>query len=233
MYNLIKKASEGDADSLEQAVKMNTGLVRSVVKRFTPRGCETEDLYQIGVMGLIKAIRRFEPAYGVRFSTYAVPLIAGEIKRFLRDDGMIKVSRHYKEIYSGAAQASVILSERYKREPTLKEIADEMGIDVYTLTEATEACTPCDSIDRAICDDGKGETYLLDMIMGEDDSSLSDRAALSLAISSLEHRERTIITCRYFLDETQTTVAKRLGISQVQVSRIEKRIINELKAELI
>lgn len=232
MYNIIERAKNGDKTSLDEAVRMNSGLVWSVVRRIPQGRCEAEDLYQIGVIGLIKAIRRFDPSYDVKFSTYAVPLIAGEIKRFLRDDGIIKVSRRYKEIASQASAVSKRLADTNRREPTIGEIASEMDIDVYTLTEAMEACAPCDSIYRTYSDDSGSETYLLDHIIGDDGSSLLDRASLKCALSTLGTRERTIIACRYFLDETQTKVAERLGISQVQVSRIEKKIIGYLRENL-
>jgi len=232
VYNLIDLAKKGDKGSLEKLVKANEGLVWSVVKRFLNRGYDGDDLYQIGMIGLIKAIRRFDNSYAVKFSTYAVPLITGEIKRFLRDDGIIKVSRHYKEIASKASAVASRLSVDNLREPTMSEIACELGVDVYTLSEAMEACSPCDSIYRTVSEDGKNETYLLDKIFGDDGTSLSDNVSLRCAISSLGNRERTIIAYRYFMDETQSKVAKRLGISQVQVSRIEKKILNYLKDNL-
>lgn len=232
MYDLIDSAKNGDKESLEQAVKSNTGLVWSVVKRFLGRGYDSDDLYQIGMIGLIKAIRRFDDSYGVRFSTYAVPLITGEIKRFLRDDGIIKVSRHYKEIATKAAAVVSMLSVRNLREPTMSEIAQELGIDVYTLSEALEACSPCDSIYRTVSEDDKNETYLLDKLQGDDGTALADKVSLRCAVSGLGERERKIIAYRYFMDETQAKVAARLGISQVQVSRIEKKVLAYLRESL-
>ena len=232
MYNLIELAKQGDKQSLEEAVKSNSGLVWSVVKRFCGRGHEPEDLYQLGVIGLIKAIRRFDTSYEVKFSTYAVPLITGEIKRFLRDDGMVKVSRRYKEIASKASAVSLRLASEKLCAPSMSEIAGELGIDVYLLTEAMEACTPCDSIYRTVSEEGKGEMYLLDKLLGEDDSRLADIASLRCAMEALSDRERTVIVCRYFMDETQSKVASRLGISQVQISRMEKKILNNLRENL-
>ncbi len=233
MYDLIESAKKGDKLSLEELVKKNSGLVWSVVKRFLQRGYESDDLYQIGTIGLIKAIERFDPSYEVRFSTYAVPLITGEIRRFLRDDGIIKVSRHYKEINNRAQAVKSNFEARNMREPTLSEISAEMGITVFELTEAMEACTPCDSIYRTVCEDGKNEVYLLDKIIGSEDSALLDKASLKCAIDELDERERAIIAYRYFMDETQTVVAKRLKISQVQVSRIEKRTLQKIRKLLI
>lgn len=232
MYDLIESAKKGDKLSLEEIVKKNSGLVWSVVKRFLQRGYDGEDLYQIGAIGLIKAIERFDSSYEVRFSTYAVPLITGEIRRFLRDDGIIKVSRHYKEINSKAQAVRKSFEACNMRKPTLSEISTEMGITVFELTEAMEACTPCDSIHRTVCEDGKNEVYLLDKIAGSEDSLLLDKASLKCAIDELDERERAIIAYRYFMDETQTVVAKRLKISQVQVSRIEKRAIQKLREYL-
>ena len=232
VYTLIESAKSGCKDSLCKIVAENSGLVWSVVKRFAGRGYEGDDLYQLGCIGLIKAARRFDSSYGVRFSTYAVPLIAGEIKRFLRDDGMIKVSRRYKEIATKAAAVSARLSSEYMREPTMGEIASEIGIDIYELTEAMEACMPCDSIYRTVSEEGKNEMYLLDKLLGRDDSLIADTAALKCALEALPEREKKIIAYRYFMDETQSKVASRLGISQVQVSRIEKKVLERLKNAL-
>jgi len=232
VYNLIEHAKQGDKQSLEDAVKANSGLVWSVVKRFCGRGHDPEDLYQIGVIGLIKAIRRFDTSYEVKFSTYAVPLITGEIKRFLRDDGMVKVSRRYKEIASKASAVSLRLAAEKLCAPSMSEIARELEIDVYLLTEAMEACTPCDSIYRTVSEEGKGEMYLLDKIFGTSDETMADKASLKCAIDRLTERERNIIAYRYFMDETQSKVAKRMGISQVQVSRIEKKVLMRLKESM-
>ena len=232
MNSIIESAKSGDKDSLEKAVKENSGLVWSIVRRFIHRGYDADDLYQIGSMGLVKAIRRFDPSYGVKFSTYAVPLITGEINRFLRDDGMIKVSRQYKEINNGALSVKARLEAELMREPTVGEIAGELGISVFELTEAMEACVPCDSIYRTVSEEGKSEMYLLDKLLGGDDGSMADRASLKYAIDQLNEREKSIIAYRYFMDETQAKVASRLGISQVQISRIEKKILSQLRQKL-
>ena len=214
-------------------VKDNSGLVWSIVKRFVNRGYEADDLYQIGCIGLIKAVRRFDPAYKVQFSTYAVPLIAGEIKRFLRDDGMVKVSRRYKEINAGAMAVKAKLEAKFSKEPTMGEIAKALGITVFDLTEAMEACLPCDSIYRTVSEEDKGETYLLDKLSSGDDSFLADRASLKCALDNLPERDRAVIAYRYFMDETQAKVASRLGISQVQISRIEKRVLSQLRKDML
>ena len=232
MYELLKKASCGHMESLKILTQKNAGLVYSVASRFENRGCETEDLHQIGMIGLIKAIRRFDASYSVKFSTYAVPLIAGEIRRFLRDDGIIKVSRRYKELVTAANQLSRELSADLMREPTLSEIAERLGVDTYSLTEAYNACAPCDSLYRSLSEEGKGELLLLDTVTEEKTLSDDDRIALNCALSKLGSREREVIAYRYFLDETQVSVAKRLGISQVQISRIEKKALDALKGLL-
>lgn len=230
MYT-IKDLTE-EKDILQTAVEENSGLVWSVVRRFSSRGYDLEDLYQIGCIGLIKAVRRFDSSYGVKFSTYAVPLITGEIKRFLRDDGMVKVSRHYKEINNAASSARAKLEAELMREPTVGEIAQRLGIDVFELGEAMEACTPWDSIYQTTGNDDKNDTYLLDRLSGGEDCRLADKAALRCAIDALDEREKKLIAYRYFMDETQSKVAERLGISQVQVSRIEKKILSGLRLSL-
>ncbi len=232
MYELLKEAKTGDKKALEELTRKNAGLVHSIAVRFENRGCDLEDLRQIGMIGLVKAIRRFDESYDVMFSTYAVPVITGEIKRFLRDDGMVKVSRRYKELSMAAASASRELSAIYMREPTLAEIADKLGVDIYTLTEATEACSPCDSIYRPVNNSDKSEMYLMDVLKDECDLISVDKISLSDAISRLNERERFVVAYRYFMYETQANVAKRLGISQVQVSRIEKKALINLKEML-
>ena len=232
MNRIIEQAKQGDKSSMEEILQKNSGLVWSVVRRFTHRGYDAEDLFQIGSIGLIKAVKRFDSSYEVRFSTYAVPLITGEIKRFLRDDGIIKVSRHYKEINNKALTVRQKLECELMREPTMGEIAEALSISVYDLTEAMEACTPCDSIYRTVSEEGKSEMYLLDKIFGTSDETMADKASLKCAIDRLTERERNIIAYRYFMDETQSKVAKRMGISQVQVSRIEKKVLMRLKESM-
>ncbi len=232
MYSLIQEAQEGNRDAMDSIIRDNGGLVRSIVTRFLGRGYDAEDLCQIGMIGLVKAVRRFDTSYDVKFSTYAVPLITGEIKRFLRDDGLIKVSRRYKEISLSAR----LETERYMkvngREPTVGELADILSIDVYTLTEAMESARECESIYRTVSEEGRGEMYLIDKLSGEETLTVTDRISLNFAVSALDKRQRQIIAYRYFMDETQTTVAKRLGISQVQVSRIEKKALCALRDKL-
>lgn len=231
-FNILKLAKEGDSLALETIVKENSGLVWSIVRRFTGRGYDSEDLFQTGNIGLIKAIRKFDISYGVKFSTYAVPLIMGEIKRFLRDDGMIKVSRKYKEIAIKAAAVREKLTKDNMSEPTLGEIAKELMIDTSELIVAMEACSDWDSIYKTVCEGDKNDVYLIDKLSNDDNCKMIDDLSIRCAFETLNEREKIIIQMRYFMDKTQTQVAKRLGISQVQVSRIEKKILSNLKNDM-
>ena len=224
---LISRAQQGDEQAREQLVTTNAPLVKSVAKRFMNRAIEYDDLYQIGCMGLIKAIARFDLSYDVRFSTYAVPMIAGEIKRFLRDDGMIKVSRSLKE---RAAAVREKLIDTHAREPSVAEIAAELGVDAEDVAEALEAARPYASIYEPAYG-AESDAMLLDTVGGacRELDSATDRVALKELLNTLSARERTIITLRYFSDQTQTQVAKSLGISQVQVSRLENAILQRLR----
>ena len=225
---LISRAQQGDEQAKEQLVTTNAPLVKSVAKRFMNRAIEYDDLYQIGCMGLIKAIARFDLSYDVRFSTYAVPMIAGEIKRFLRDDGMIKVSRSLKELAARAAAVREKLIDTHAREPSVAEIAAELGVDAEDVAEALEAARPYASIYEP---GAESDAMLLDTVGGacRELDSATDRVALKELLNTLSARERTIITLRYFSDQTQTQVAKSLGISQVQVSRLENAILQRLR----
>lgn len=227
---LISRAQQGDEQAKEQLVTTNAPLVKSVAKRFMNRAIEYDDLYQIGCMGLIKAIARFDLSYDVRFSTYAVPMIAGEIKRFLRDDGMIKVSRSLKELAARAAAVREKLIDTHAREPSVAEIAAELGVDAEDVAEALEAARPYASIYEPAYG-AENDAMLLDTVGGacRELDSATDRVALKELLNTLSARERTIITLRYFSDQTQTQVAKSLGISQVQVSRLENAILQRLR----
>ena len=224
---LISRAQQGDEQAKEQLVTTNAPLVKSVAKRFMNRAIEYDDLYQIGCIGLIKAIARFDLSYDVRFSTYAVPMIAGEIKRFLRDDGMIKVSRSLKELAARAAAVREKLIDTHAREPSVAEIAAELGVDAEDVAEALEAARPYASIYEPAYG-AESDAMLLGGACRELDSA-TDRVALKELLNTLSARERTIITLRYFSDQTQTQVAKSLGISQVQVSRLENAILQRLR----
>ena len=228
---LIKKSHDGDKAAREQLVEENVGLVWCVVKRFYGRGTEAEDLFQIGSIGLLKAIDKFDLSYDVKFSTYAVPMISGEIKRFLRDDGMIKVSRSLKELAYKSVQAREKLTDRLGREPTLEELAEETGAEKEEIVQAMEAGGEVESLYRPIHQKEGSEIRLLDRIEERDrkEDRILDTMVLKQLLETLDAKERQLIYLRYFADRTQSDVGKIMGISQVQVSRMEKRIIEELR----
>ena len=228
---LIKKSHDGDKAAREQLVEENVGLVWCVVKRFYGRGTDAEDLFQIGSIGLLKAIDKFDLSYDVKFSTYAVPMISGEIKRFLRDDGMIKVSRSLKELAYKSVQAREKLMDRLGREPTLEELADETGAEKEELVQAMEAGGEVESLYRPIHQKEGSEIRLLDRIEEREqrEERILDTMVLKHLLETLDAKERQLIYLRYFADRTQSDVGKIMGISQVQVSRMEKRIIEELR----
>ena len=209
---LIEMAHGGDKAAREKLIVENMGLIWSIVKRFAGRGYEQEDLFQIGSIGLIKAVDKFYTSFDVQFSTYAVPMISGEIKRFLRDDGMIKVSRSMKETAYKAYIAREKMEEKLKREPTLTEIAAEIGVTSEELAQAFDASAQIESLHKVIYQ-GDGS-----------DISLMDK------LSKLDKKERQLIYMRYYQDKTQTEIAGILGVSQVQVSRLEKKILKKMKS---
>lgn len=230
---LIQRAHEGDEKAREQLVEENVGLVWCVVKRFYGRGTETEDLFQIGSIGLLKAIDKFDVSYDVKFSTYAVPMISGEIKRFLRDDGMIKVSRSLKELSYRTYQAREKLIETLGREPTMDELAELMEVDREEIAQALEAGSEVESIYKPVLQKGGNEIPLLDKLeeTEKQEEKILNHMLLTQLLSTLNKEERQLIYLRYFQDQTQTEVGKLLGISQVQVSRMEKRIMERLRKE--
>ncbi|MCK9443094.1 MAG: RNA polymerase sporulation sigma factor SigF [Tissierellaceae bacterium] len=231
---LIGEAQNGSAEAKEILVSCNLGLIRSVLRGFVNRGYETDDLFQIGSIGLLKAIEKFDTSYDVKFSTYAVPMIIGEIKRFLRDDGLIKVSRSLKQIATRAKGAEERLSFELGREPTIQEISDDIGIDKEDVVMALEASYHPEYLYDVVHQSDGSPLYLIDKIshktIGEED--ITDTILLKEMLWKLKARDRQIIILRYFKDKTQTEVAKELGISQVQVSRIEKKIIEEMRKNL-
>lgn len=231
---LIAKAQKGDIKAKEQLVEENVGLVWSLVKRFSGRGHDLEDLFQIGNIGLIKSIDKFDFSFDVKFSTYAVPMIMGEIKRFLRDDGMIKVSRSLKETAYKARMTKEELVKELDREPTIQEIAVAAEMEVEEIVFAMEANSDVDSL-QAVIYQGEGRPITLSDKIDQspkEQNNMIDKLLLSELIDKLEPVERQIIMFRYFQDRTQTEIGEVLGISQVQVSRIEKRVLNQMK-ELI
>jgi RNA polymerase sporulation-specific sigma factor len=231
---LISKSQQGDTQAREILVEENIGLIWSVVKRFSNRGYELDDLFQVGSIGLLKAIEKFDLSYQVKLSTYAVPMIMGEIKRFIRDDGMIKVSRSYKEIAIKSRRGREFLCKKNGREPTIEEIAKEIDVKVEEIVIALESCSEVESLHKTIYQGDGNPIFLLDKVMHKDDESslVVDNLALKEIISDLPDKEKEIIYLRYFQDKTQTEIAKKIGISQVQVSRIEKKILQQMRQKL-
>ncbi len=227
--DLIVRAQQGDDGATERLLNGNIALVRSIVRRFIGRGAEYDDLFQIGCLGLVKAIRRFDVSFDVRFSTYAVPMIAGEIKRFLRDDGMIKVSRTLKELAARAAAAKEKLSNALGREPAIEEIAREIGAAAEDVLMALESARPHISIYEPVYGEDS-DTLVIDTAAAKDDTlDAVDRVMLKELVCALEPRERQLIILRYFMDKTQIEIAGLMGVSQVQVSRMESRILKKLR----
>ena len=225
---LIEHMQAGEKEVREVLIEQNLGLVHHIVKRFLNRGYDTEDLFQIGVIGLIKAIDKFDPSFDVKFSTYAVPLIAGEIKRFLRDDGMVKVSRTLKENGSRVKYARERLSLRINREPTLQEVSKEAGLTIEEVILAMEANVQVESIYQSVYQNDGNEIYMVDQLAdkGKDEQEkMLNHLVIKQLIEGLPETEQKLIRLRYYQDKTQTEVAKMLGISQVQVSRMEKKIL--------
>jgi RNA polymerase sporulation-specific sigma factor len=231
---LIRRSKEGDKEARDRIVTENVGLVWSIVRRFANRGHEMEDLFQIGSIGLIKAIDKFDTSYDVKFSTYAVPMITGEIKRFLRDDGMLKVSRSLKETAAKIRGVRDKFANLYGRDPTIDEIGAELGVEKDDIVMALETGSEVESLYKTIYQGDGSPIYLIDKLAETKDESedLVDRLALKEIIASLNEKEQEIIRLRYFKDRTQTDIAKELGISQVQVSRMEKRILKIMRERL-
>ena len=231
---LITRAQDGDPAATEQIIRENSGLIWSVVKKFAGRGYDSEDLYQIGAIGLLKCIRKFDLGYEVKFSTYAVPMIIGEIKRFLRDDGMIKVSRPMKELATKARYAQEQLTTKLNRQPVLTELAEAVHASVEDLIVAMESGREVESLYATIHQGDSGPIYLIDKIdRNEDDNDqIINNIAIKQIIGRLKPKDRQVIILRYFQDKTQTEVAKEIGVSQVQVSRIEKKVLQLMKASM-
>ena len=227
---LIRLAKEGDQEAKEALVSENAGLIWSVSKRFIGRGTEPEDLYQLGCLGFLKAVEGFDLDFGTQFSTYAVPKIAGEIRRFLRDDGAVKVSRSLKEQSAAIKAVRSRLTGALGREPTIAEISRQTGFSPEEIALAETATAATESIQRETGEEGFSlEDVLTDT---ESEERMVEKIALRQAISSLPERERNVIQLRYFHGLTQQRVAKVLDVSQVQVSRIEKKAIGMLKQML-
>ncbi|NIK12355.1 RNA polymerase sporulation-specific sigma factor [Alkalibacillus almallahensis] len=228
LISLIQKSQQGDTEARDKIIERNTRLVWSVVQRFINRGYETDDLFQIGCVGLIKSIDKFDISYEVRFSTYAVPMIIGEIQRFIRDDGTIKVSRSLKELNHKIRAKTEELTKQLNRSPSMKELSEALEIPEEDLVLAIEANQGTHSIHETVYENEGDPITLMDQI-ADQDSNWFDHIALREAIEQLDRREQLIIYMRYYKDQTQADVAQRLQISQVQVSRLEKSILAKLE----
>ena len=233
--NSIKRAQEGDKFEMDRLIRENNGLIWSIIKRFMNRGYEVEDLYQIGCIGFIKSIKRFDTNFEVKLSTYSVPYILGEIKRFIRDDGPIKVSRSIKELNTKINE----LKRHYLlngKEITLEQICKELKIqkeDAIIAMESTNAVESMDAAANAENKDGKQMTVFDKISTGKNEEEMiTNRMVVNQLINELQDRDKEIILLRFFKEKTQTEVAKILGISQVQVSRIERKVLNEMKSKL-
>ena len=234
--DLIALSQQGDKTAQDQIMEQNLGLIWSVVKKFTNRGYDPEDLFQIGAIGLLKCVQKFDLSYDVKFSTYAVPMIVGEIKRFLRDDGLIKISRPIKEI----AQKSKYAKEEYQKlhdhEPTINQLATFMNVELEDLILGLEAAKEVESLHATIYQgQGGSPIFLIDKLARaeSEENQTVDLLTLKQVIAKLKPKEREIIQMRYFEEKTQTEIAKHVGVSQVQVSRIEKKALESLRREMV
>lgn len=227
---LIRRAQGGDREAAERLVEENAGLIWSVARRYFGRGVEPDDLYQLGCVGFLKAVEGFDADYGTRFSTYAVPKISGEIRRFLRDDGAVKVSRSVKEQAAKIRQARLLLEQRIGREPKISELAAETGIAPEEIAFAEAATEPTDSIHRESGEDG----FTLELVLGDygAEEKMVEHVALRAAVEHLPEREKQVIALRYYHGMTQQACARVLHVSQVQISRLERRAVDELRRML-
>lgn len=228
---LIERARNGDKEAREQVITENIPLVWSIVRRFANRGQELQDLFQIGSIGLMKAIDKFDNSFDVKFSTYAVPMITGEIKRFLRDDGMIKVSRSLKETAGRVRMAQEQLSKQLGREPTIEEIGEELDMEIEDIAMAVSANSEVESLYKTIYQGDGSAIYLIDKLelMSDEEENLLNKIALQKVMDTLDGKDKELIELRYYMNWTQTDIAKKFGISQVQVSRLEKKILKKMR----
>jgi len=231
MTDLLAKAQKGDLEARERLVNCNLRLVFNLVQRFANRGYEIEDLFQIGTIGLIKAIDKFDTSYNVKFSTYAVPMIVGEIRRFLRDDNPVKVSRSLKETAYKVNKCRDSLTKELGRDPKISEIADILDIGIEEVVAALEAVQTPTSIHETLYQDDGDPIYLLDQLTNDTDEEPPwfDKLALKEVLNKLPVKEREVLLLRFFQDKTQTEVAEAVGLSQVQVSRIERQALRKIK----
>ncbi len=234
MRELIALAQAGDKFARQQMIEGNTRLVWSIVQRFASRGADLEDLFQIGCIGLMKSVDKFDLSYEVKFSTYAVPMIIGEIQRFLRDDGMVKISRSIRELNFKIRHATDDFLKVHERQPTILELAAILEVSREEIVMATDALRDPASLQEQLYENDSGDALtLMDQMRDERSEKSFDHIPLRELVEKLEKREQMIIYLRYYLDCTQSDIAERLGISQVQVSRLEKKILSQLKTWLV
>ncbi|HET7522431.1 MAG TPA: RNA polymerase sporulation sigma factor SigF [Bacillales bacterium] len=229
---LIRLSQEGDQEARNMITEKNMRLVWSIVQRFLNRGYEADDLFQIGCIGLLKSVDKFDLSYDVKFSTYAVPMIIGEIQRFIRDDGTVKVSRSLKETGNKIRRKKDELSKTLGRDPTVTEIAEALDLLPEDVVMAQEAVRSPSSIHETVYENDGDPITLLDQMADDSQGKWFDKIALKEAVRHLNERERLIVYLRYYKDQTQSEVAERLGISQVQVSRLEKKILVQIKSQM-
>jgi RNA polymerase sporulation-specific sigma factor len=229
MRLLIQQSQEGDKDARRMMVEGNTRLVWSIVQRFASRGADLEDLFQIGCIGLMKSIDKFDLSYDVKFSTYAVPMIVGEIQRFLRDDGMVKVSRSIRELSFKIRHATDDYIKNHGRSPSVSEIAEVLDVSIDEVILASDALRDPASLHEQLYENEGDSLTLMDQLRDDRSERFFDHIPLRDVVSKLNKRDQTIIYMRYYLDYTQSDIAERIGISQVQVSRLEKKILAQLK----
>lgn len=227
LYEYIRRAKDGDRDASQKLVEENSGLIWSVARRFFGRGVEPDDLYQLGCVGFLKAIEGYDESFGTRFSTYAVPKISGEIRRFLRDDGTVKVSRSIKEQANLIRQARISLEQKLGREPVLSELQDATGLAPEDIAYAETAVGPAESLQRENGEDGFTLEHVLYDACGEE--RMMEQVALRIAMSKLPEKEYCALNLRYYHGLTQDKTSKVMGVSQVQVSRLERRAIERLR----
>ena len=227
---LLERIQQGDSKAADELVTNNMGLVYSVVSRFLNRMHDAEDLIQIGAIGLIKAVKKFDCSFGVQFSTYAVPMIVGEIKRFLRDDGAIKVSRRVKENAAKGRRAEEALRSRLGRNPSIAEISGECGIAEEDLVEAFESSAVPESLQTGINENDENSVKRIELLTSDDtEQKIIDKVFIRESLAELGEREKNIIMMRYFKGKTQSEIAQMIGISQVQVSRLEKKALKQIR----
>ncbi|MDV6377633.1 SigF/SigG family RNA polymerase sporulation sigma factor [Sporosarcina sp. GW1-11] len=229
MRVLIKESQAGDKEARRMMVEGNTRLVWSIVQRFASRGADLEDLFQIGCIGLMKSIDKFDLSYEVKFSTYAVPMIVGEIQRYLRDDGMVKVGRTIRELSYKIRHATDDFIKNNGRSPSISEVAEVLEVTVEDIILATDALRDPASLNEQLYESEGDSLTLMDQLRDDRSERVFDHIPLRDIISRLNKRDQTIIYMRYYLDYTQSDIAKRIGISQVQVSRLEKKILAQMK----